>query len=302
MSKTVVIYHGNCNDGFGAAYSAWKFFGDKAEYIPVEHALEKGFPFDKIDVVGKDVFILDFAYDRNSMQELMKKAKHVQLIDHHESAKNELAGLSCCHFDMNQSGAMLAWKAFHPKKPVPYLMELLQDRDLWTKIYKESDDFFNASNFFPKTFEYWDKLSNTESVEYKKALEIGRILTENQTKQVLEIAEKNVQKIIISGIEGYIVNASHQMTSELGSYLSSQSKTFAVLWYENANGLISCSLRSDKNFNSLPLTQFLGGGGHKQASGCKISTYAEFKDKLKKAENMNLTGFGVESIKKQIKI
>jgi hypothetical protein len=34
LTDTVVIYHADCRDGFGAAYAAWKKFGDNASYIP----------------------------------------------------------------------------------------------------------------------------------------------------------------------------------------------------------------------------------------------------------------------------
>ena len=33
LKKIVVIYHDQCRDGFGAAYAAWKKFGDDASYI-----------------------------------------------------------------------------------------------------------------------------------------------------------------------------------------------------------------------------------------------------------------------------
>ncbi len=33
----VVIYHKHCPDGFGAAYAAWKKFGDAAEYLPASY-------------------------------------------------------------------------------------------------------------------------------------------------------------------------------------------------------------------------------------------------------------------------
>ena len=34
-SVNVVIYHADCTDGFGAAYSAWKQLGNRAEYLEV---------------------------------------------------------------------------------------------------------------------------------------------------------------------------------------------------------------------------------------------------------------------------
>ena len=36
-SVNVVIYHADCTDGFGAAYSAWKQLGNRAEYYPCKH-------------------------------------------------------------------------------------------------------------------------------------------------------------------------------------------------------------------------------------------------------------------------
>ena len=38
LTKNIVIlYHGDCPDGFGAAWASWKKFGDGAEYIGVHH-------------------------------------------------------------------------------------------------------------------------------------------------------------------------------------------------------------------------------------------------------------------------
>lgn len=37
-----VLYHAHCNDGLGAAFAAYKKFGESAEYIPVSYG--KGLP------------------------------------------------------------------------------------------------------------------------------------------------------------------------------------------------------------------------------------------------------------------
>ena len=36
-SVNCVIYHADCTDGFGAAYSAWKLLGNRAEYHACRH-------------------------------------------------------------------------------------------------------------------------------------------------------------------------------------------------------------------------------------------------------------------------
>ena len=55
-SVNVVIYHADCTDGMGAAYSAWKCLGNRAEYYPCKHGDNPP------DVKGKNVVILDYSF------------------------------------------------------------------------------------------------------------------------------------------------------------------------------------------------------------------------------------------------
>ena len=34
MTRTICIYHGNCADGFTAAWAVWRALGDAVEFIP----------------------------------------------------------------------------------------------------------------------------------------------------------------------------------------------------------------------------------------------------------------------------
>lgn len=300
MTNRIVIYHGNCDDGFGAAYSAWKFFGDSAQYIPGEYGLTKEFPFDKIDVTGKEVFILDFSYDKESMIELEKRASYVRLIDHHKSAFDILGDMSCCEFDMSHSGAYLAWKNFHPKKPVPKFIELIQDRDLWTKKYEETEFFTMGLRMFPMDFKSWEKYEDENSPEFKSLISTGKILRENMDFQIQGIIEKCSKSITIGGIEGTITNCPSAFVSDMGSVLSRKTNSFAILWSENKDGKISCSLRSTDDFNCIPFIEKIGGGGHPQACATKFVSYEKFQEGLKALENEYIPGFGFE-VKKKLK-
>jgi hypothetical protein len=62
---TKVIYHGNCNDGFCAAWVAWLKFGDKAEYISANYGDEPP-PVDSEDIL----YIVDFSYPRDILLKL----------------------------------------------------------------------------------------------------------------------------------------------------------------------------------------------------------------------------------------
>jgi hypothetical protein len=72
------------------------------------------------DVTGLDVAIVDFSYKRPVMIELARKAKSILVLDHHKTAEAELIepcpGIEV-HFDMNRSGAVMAWEYFHPGVP-----------------------------------------------------------------------------------------------------------------------------------------------------------------------------------------
>src|ERR1700744_2581730 len=78
-NRTVILYHGNCPDGFGGAYAAWKKFGDAAEYISVKH--ERPIT---ADVTDKEVYFVDF-FDRGEfIDPVLESAARVVVLDHHE--------------------------------------------------------------------------------------------------------------------------------------------------------------------------------------------------------------------------
>ena len=68
-SVNVVIYHADCTDGFGSAYSAWKLLGNRAEYYPRKHGQEPP------DVKGKNVVILDFSFNNATTKKKYKSWK-----------------------------------------------------------------------------------------------------------------------------------------------------------------------------------------------------------------------------------
>ena len=147
----MVLYHANCNDGFGAAYAAWKLLGNRAEYIPCSHGTPPP------DVKGKKVVCLDFSYNKKITKKLIKRADAFLIIDHHKSAMVELHDVPNTRFDMTKSGAMLAWEFFHPGKEAPKFIQYIQDRDLWVWELPYSKEFSAAFDMVPWNFEEYSK-------------------------------------------------------------------------------------------------------------------------------------------------
>jgi oligoribonuclease NrnB/cAMP/cGMP phosphodiesterase (DHH superfamily) len=260
-SINLVIYHANCTDGFGAAYSAWKLLGDRAEY----HAAKYGEP--PPDVKGKNVVVLDFSYDNATTKILMKEAKGFLVIDHHKSAMVELHDVSCTHFDMNHSGAMLSWRFFHPGKEAPRLIKFIEDRDLWKWEIPYSKEFSAAFDMVKFDFEEFDKYLDDSAVD--DAQERGAYILA-YSKTVISKIAKHATPRKLEGKDVLVVNSPHWM-SEIGNTLGPRCD-FAVIWYwDHDTRQVKVSLRAHHDDADVSeVAKRYGGGGHRKAAGFSL--------------------------------
>lgn len=260
-SVDMVIYHANCSDGFGAAYSAWKLLGDRAEYIAAKYG------DDPPDVTGKVVVILDFSYSNQITKRLLSEAKALLVIDHHKSAMIELHDITCTRFDMNHSGAMLAWKFFHPGKEPPRMIKHIEDRDLWKWEMPYSREFSSAFDMVPFEFEEFDKYLDDSAVD--DAQERGAYILA-YSKTVISKIMKNAVARKIDGKDVLVVNSPHWM-SEIGSSLSTRCD-FAVVWYwDHSTNQAKVSLRAHhEDADVSEVAKKFGGGGHRKAAGFSL--------------------------------
>ena len=264
-----VIYHADCTDGFGAAYSAWKCLGNRAEY----HACKHGTP--PPDVKGKVVAILDFSFNNATTKKMIEEAEGLIVIDHHKSAMVELHDISNTHFDMTKSGAMLAWEFFHPGKEPPKFISYIQDRDLWAWELPYSKEFAAAFDMIPFEFEEFEKFED-DSV-FDDAVKRGSYILAYSKTVVKKVCEK-AQSRKLGGKDVLVVNASHWM-SEIGSRLSPDCD-FAMIWYwDHEANETKVSLRAfHETVDVSEIAKKYGGGGHKKASGFQLPKNKHVED------------------------
>ena len=257
-SVNVVIYHANCNDGFGAAYSAWKLLGNRAEY----HAASHGSP--PPDVTGKRVVILDFSYNNATTKALIEQAEELWVIDHHKSNMVELHDISNTHFDMTKSGAMLAWEFFHPGKEAPKFISYIQDRDLWQWELPYSKEFSAAFDMVPWNFDEYEKFEG-DSV-FDDAVKRGSYILAYSKTVIKKICDKATKRKY-KDYDVMVVNSSHWM-SEIGSTLAKDCD-FAMIWYYDHDACIyKISLRAfHDTMDVSEIAKAFGGGGHRKAGG-----------------------------------
>lgn len=257
-SVDLVIYHANCTDGFGAAYAAWKLLGDRAIYYAAKYGEAPP------DVKDKCVVVLDFSYDNATTKRLIAEAKSFLVIDHHKSAMVELHDITCTHFDMNHSGAMLSWRFFHPGKDAPRMIKHIEDRDLWKWEIPYSKEFAAAFDMVPFDFEEFDKYLDDSAVD--DAQERGAYILA-YSKTVISKIAKNAHARKLNGKDVLVVNSPHWM-SEIGNALSTRCD-FAVIWYyDHSTRQVKASLRAHHDDADVSeVAKKYGGGGHRKAAG-----------------------------------
>lgn len=267
----VVMYHGNCPDGFTAAWAAWKKFGDDAEYIPViwTNQSEQVPP-----IKNKDIYFLDYCPVQEKMDQLVKQNKSVCVIDHHVSREAVSKNLSGSVYDISHSGAVLAWKYFHPDKPIPRICLYVEDGDLWSWKIPNSDkilSYIDSKSGYD--FKIWDSIVSDLENDSKrnKYIENGAVVLEYENKLVDIIINDQSQLVNFEGYEVYAVNGPRYFRSQIGCRLYEKKPPFGIVWNYTPTE-ISVSLRSKKGgFNLIPLAAKYGGGGHSSASNFRLS-------------------------------
>jgi hypothetical protein len=268
----LVIYHGKCPDGFGAALAAWLYFEGQGEYLGVSHGKVTQIA-DLPPLEGRAVYILDFSFEEALMQGIDEQAGKLVMLDHHKSAADKLGQFKCrcgaVHFDMSQSGAMLAWKFFFPDQAVPDLIRYVQDRDLWTWAYPESAAYLSALDLEPNEFPRWAEIAAFTPDQSEAFRQRGTAMNEKFINLCEDIA-RGAAPVTFNGEQGVMVNCPGAFTSEVGNMLSTECGSFAMLWSVSKDGTVKVGLRAVASYNAIPLAESMSGGGHPQACGFRM--------------------------------
>jgi oligoribonuclease NrnB/cAMP/cGMP phosphodiesterase (DHH superfamily) len=273
MKDTIVIYHYPCLDGFTSAWVAHRYFGDNATYLPGNY----GEDANPIDFAGKTVYFVDFSYKRDKMLEVAKVAKQIIVLDHHQTAIENLSdlyaqGVITGVFDLNRSGAGIVWDYFFPNESRPPLISYVEDRDLWRFALPKSKEVNAALFSYEYDFDVWDDVfaKSVDELQHE-----GEAILRKHMKDVHEIAEQ----ARLMNIAGHIVpvaNANYTYGSDIGDLLSRE-HPFAGYYWVGTNGDYNFGLRSQHGHGAdvAAIAQMYGGGGHKHAAGFRVKSLRE---------------------------
>lgn len=275
--SNVCLYHASCSDGFTAAWVVHRFYYGDVECIPCSHAPGNSHepPWERI-APGDNVVIVDFSFRRDVM---LRLAQHIGpggclvVLDHHATAEAELGGLyrealdtpgtcaTAVEFDMERSGAGMAWDHFYRGEPRPWVVNYVEDRDLWRFALPHTHEANAYIMSLPWDFSAWSNLPHPAD-----AIAEGRGILRYKQRQ-RERVLKNARTATIAGHEVPCVNTP-VFQSEVCNDLA-EGHPFAAAWFQRADGTRQWSLRSshDGGLDVGAIARSLGGGGHKHAAG-----------------------------------
>ncbi len=275
LKNIVIIYHADCRDGFGAAYAAWKKFGETASYLPWrDHTVAPE------GLTNKDIYIVDFSFVRSTIEVLIAENKSVVVIDHHQTAEADVVAYPQNVFDNNHSGCVLAWQYFHPGTEVPELLYYIEDHDLWRFALTENREYNVALGQYEVSFEVWDALIEELKNENQKINFIakGALIAKFEDKLIATIM-KTRERVLFEGNEVWAINAERIYRSILGNKLAELNEAegniaIGIVYY-HSHGRVNISLRSRGDVDVAALAEKYGGGGHKRAAGIEVASFAE---------------------------
>ncbi len=269
-AKTYVFYHGDCPDGFGGAYAAWKKLGDNGvRYIPLKHGTfltEKELEHIK----GATVYFVDFSYPKEWLDQVAAAAGTLTILDHHEGVEEVVKQYPNTVYDANRSGASIAWDYFHPDTSKPELIKFVEDDDLYRFALPETRAVISYLAVHPYDFAFWDETAEKLASDREKMLETMNVYLE-QFDLLVDISVNQAKLVEFEGREVYFgyTNQVKPMKSRVGKLLAKKKGPFALVVSPHPLGY-GVSIRGDGSVDVSKIAQKYGGNGHPNSSGFHV--------------------------------
>lgn len=255
------------------------------------------------DLKKTTLLIVDFSFPADILEQLGLIFNYIMVLDHHKTFKDDLDSRYICgvlEFDhktvvnglsksvlncykvsenvtvrlcMEESGALMVWRFFHPDKEVPDFIRYTSDRDLYKFLDPKTRPF--ASGMGLHRGKSWLELEEVYN-KPQAVIETGEIIEELNTRQIDSILAKpaklitvQVGGVVSSAVAVGVYNATPGVTSDLlAKYVSVEDNPDIGMTYTiSSQNEVLCSLRSLKGVDCSWIATALGGGGHAQACG-----------------------------------
>jgi hypothetical protein len=306
-TNKVIIYHGGCPDGFGAAWWLGRHIGPHVKH-PGKY--NEGPPLDLC--AGAEVWIVDFCYPPGDLADIAGVAVTVDVLDHHATAAGwavdygefqngkgvlvlhsiddycevrELWGgdrVNLC-IDQTRSGVGLVarfvrrWRGIDP----PEFLLNIEDRDLWRFALPDTKDVFAAVTSRPHIEDDWDDMAINEEERQRFAGGVVGLADEGAAinryrDQLIEQVVEHTFYCALDGHEVLMCSSPYAIGSDTAGELAKRAPSriggYCILHDDH----VQIGLRSTADGPDVAeLATRFGGGGHPHASGMRMS-WADF--------------------------
>ena len=269
MNKPLCIYHGNCADGYGAA---WVF----SRWADREFDFHAGVYQDPPpDCTGRDIYLVDFSYKRAVVEEIVKVATRVVLIDHHKTAIEDLQPLIDSQqieamVNVEKSGATLAWEWFFASSDdnMPQLLRHIEDRDLWRFALPNTREIQANVFSYPYDFEVWDDLMDLPLAEHIVA---GQAIERKHHKDIAELVKVCRREMAVGGQLVPVASLPYTLMSDAGHLMATEHPSkIGVCYWDTPDGRVFSLRSTDDGPDVSEIAKQYGGGGHAHAAGFRV--------------------------------
>ena len=299
--KPLVIYHANCADGFTAAWAVRQamdadFYAavhgappppvEGRDLVLVDFCYPPHVMLD-LQLVARSILVLDHhksaeaelpanpltADDQLTVVRIEGFDAEVDPTWHHfrgwveqDKCEGIQKAMIYALFDMDRSGAGIAWDFFHPGAPRPELIDHVEDRDLWRFALPGTREIQAAVFSYPYEFDVWDLLMETP-METLRAQ--GVAIERKHHKDVAELVKVAKRQMMIGHYEVPVASLPYTLASDAG-HLMAKGKPFAACYYDKDGGRVFSLRSTDQGVDVSEVAKLYGGGGHARAAGFTV--------------------------------
>jgi oligoribonuclease NrnB/cAMP/cGMP phosphodiesterase (DHH superfamily) len=306
-----IFFHSADLDGHcSAAIVKMKYPG--AELIGINYG--QPFPFDKL-IENEIVIMVDFSLQ--PFTEMFKLAQKVGMdkltwIDHHVTA---IKDADECVFDkvepmndnppftitfnnicpgkreIGKAGCELTWDYFYPDDEMPAAVSFLGRYDVWD-LQGSVLPFqygMRLNNTWPNNQEMWQKFLQPDDNDETTMLVVdtirsGETILKYQKQENEKYTKSAAFEVLFEGHKAICINKLLTNSQLFESVWDKEKYDIMIAFGLRSNGTWTMSFYTDKDGIDVSLlAKKLGGGGHKQASGCSFEELPiEFLRQVKK--------------------
>lgn len=232
---------------------------------------------------GDSVYLLDFGYPVAILNRILDTGAELLIFDHHKGKMGDISSLQSRivgGLSLDDCGATFAWRHFFPDQPEPWFLKYVLQRDTGKDGYYDGDipdseaiatamsarrSGLVGEAAFP-VFEALLSASPAELLaEGKPQIDVRDRLVGAELSRTLFVVKLSGQWVPILQIQDQQCDRHYSI---VGTRLARRHAWWAGFVVILTTDQSSWHLRSI-GFNTIPIAQAFGGGGHERASGFK---------------------------------